>query len=77
MAEHHADILIHVDESLDTSSIEGLEHDIGVLDGVYSVCVHERTPHLMVVEYDPLSTHSTHLLHRVADHGLHAELVGL
>lgn len=77
MAEHHADILIHVDETLDAARIAGLEHDLGVIDGVYSVCVHERTPHLLVVDYDPHSAQSGQLLHEVRSHGVHAELVGL
>lgn len=77
MTEHHADILIHIDESLDAARIEGLEHDLGIMDGVVSVCVHSRTPHLMVVEYDPHSADSGLLLDRVTSQGLHAELVGL
>lgn len=77
MAEHHADILIHVDESLDPARIEGLEHDLGLIDGVVSVCVHARTPHLFVVEYDPHAADSGLLLDRVTRQGLHAELIGL
>ena len=77
MAEHHADILIHVDETLAPAGIAGLEHDLGVIDGVYSVCVHERTPHLFVVDYDPRSARSGELLSEVRSHGVHAELVGL
>jgi hypothetical protein len=77
MTEHHADILIHVDETLEDGAIQGLEQELGTLDGVYSVCVHQRTPHLLVVEYDPLRADSGHFLRQVSAHGIHAELVGL
>jgi len=76
MSEHIADVVLHIDEHLSSDEIHSMEKELSQTDGVYSACVHERTPHLMVVDYDPMQTHSTFLLQNVQNHGLHAELIG-
>ena len=77
MDNNHADVLIHIDEEISNSELQGIEKDISTMDGVYSACTHINTPHLMVVEFDSDDVKAAQLLQRVTDRGLHAELVGL
>lgn len=77
MSQYCTDILIHIDEDLDDAYIHEIEQDLSQLDGVVSACVNDRARHLMLVDYDPEATQALSLLHKVQNHGLHAELVGL
>jgi hypothetical protein len=72
-----SDIVIHISENLDDSGIHGLQREIGEEAGVYSACMHERTRHLMVVDYDPMEVRPSHLVQAVRERGLHAVMVGL
>jgi hypothetical protein len=73
---YSGDIVIHIDESLDDNRIHGLERDLGDEHGVYSACVHEKTRHLMLVDYDPLDRRPSEILNSVRSKGLHAEMIG-
>lgn len=72
-----ADCLIHIDETLPNDRLETIERQFAKSPGVISACVHSRTPHLMVVDYDPAKVSAIGLLSTVRASGLHAELVGL
>jgi hypothetical protein len=72
-----SDIVIHISETLDDSGIHGLQREIGEENGVYSACMHEKTRHLMVVDFDPMEVRPSHLVHAVRERGLHAVMVGL
>jgi hypothetical protein len=72
-----SDIVIHISETLDDSGIHGLQREIGEQNGVYSACMHEKTRHLMVVDFDPMEVRPSHLVHAVRERGLHAVMVGL
>lgn len=76
MSMYRADVVVHIDEHLSSDEIHHMEKELSHHGGVYSACVHERTPHLMVVDYDPMETRSSALLNSVRNHGLHAELIG-
>ncbi|MGD8589708.1 MAG: ATP-binding protein [Chromatiales bacterium] len=76
MSDHIVNIVVHIDEKLSEDQLLNMEKDISLAGGVYSACVHERTPHLMVVDYDPMETQSIALLHNVQNHGVRAELIG-
>ncbi len=77
MAMNLADVMIHVDESLDSAKFSQIEADLRSLEGVVAVARHDETPHLMILEYDPDKVGSHDLLERVTADGVHAELVGL
>ena len=77
MYQHCTDVVIHIDEELSDDEIHELEQDLSCVDGVYSACVHERARHLMLVDFDPEDVGAGILLHRVSEHGVHAELIGL
>ncbi len=72
-----ADVTIHVDETLDSSGLSQLDSAFRERDGVVSVHVNERHPHLFILEYNPVKVNSQDLLEIVKFRGMHAELVGL
>jgi len=71
------DILVHIDETLDPAGQSGLDDRVRQLEGVFSVHIPARKPHLMLVEYNPDYVSSQQILASVKQHGLHAELVGM
>jgi hypothetical protein len=71
-----ANVVVHIDENLTDDQIRAMEKDLAYEQGVYSACVHEKTPHLMVVDYDPTETRAQNLLQDVRRHQIHAELIG-
>ena len=77
MSTSRTDVVIHIDEALDDSHIHSLERNLGDMSGVYSACVNDKARHLLLVDYDPEDIAAQDLLHRVQDHGVHAELIGL
>ncbi len=77
MGRYWADVMIHIDENLADGDIHELEHDLCMLEGVYSACVNNKTRHLMLVDFDPEDMGCSDLLWHVQRHGVHAELVGL
>lgn len=74
---YNADILIHIDETLDDDAVHDLERDMGAEDGVLSACMHERARHLMLVDFDPRQVRPSRIVHSVRNRGYHAEMVGL
>lgn len=76
MSTYNANVVIHVDESLTAPQLDAMEKDLSDVTGVVSTCVHEKTPHLLVVDYDPRSVHTGTLLSHLKIGGLHAELIG-
>lgn len=76
MVTYNANVIVHIDESLSDNQLHDLEYGLSEVNGIVSACVHERTPHLMVVDYDPLTLHSQTVLKHFQGNGLHAELIG-
>lgn len=76
MTEYDANVVVHIDETLTAHEIHEIEKGLSGYNGIISACVHEKTPHLMVVDYDPNTVTSATLLSFVAGNGVHAELVG-
>ena len=72
-----ADISLHIDENLSAEQRGMVEESLRALDGVVSVHNSDKTPHLVVVEYDPSVMDSQRILNRVTAQGAHAQLVGL
>ncbi len=72
-----ADVTFHVDENLDADARARLEDDLRSQEGVVSIHSSEKTPHLIVVTYDPSHAKSKELLQVVLGEDLHAEMIGL
>ena len=72
-----ADVVIHINESVDHDQRTEIADTIRAHDGVMGVAHHDEKPHLLLVEYDPEQVHAQDLLKVVLDRGVHAQLVGL
>jgi hypothetical protein len=72
-----ADITLHVDETLNSDGLTQLEDAFRAREGVVSVHVDPKHPHLYVIEYNPERVNSQDLLAITHFQGLHAELIGL
>lgn len=77
MSDYTADVMFHIDETLDEMTVNQVEHDMAYHAGVRSACVNCQNPHLMLVDYDPMQVKAQALLGEITGRGLHAEIVGL
>ena len=71
------DVTIHIDKETDTDTRNAVDTALRTVNGVISVHMPSSEPHLVVVEYDPDATASSHLLTMVKEVAGHAELIGL
>jgi hypothetical protein len=76
MNSYNVNVVVHIDENLSSEQIQDMEKRVSMETGVHSACVHDRTPHLMVIDYDPREVGAGQLLRSFHNNGLHAELVG-
>lgn len=76
MNTHQANVLIHVDETVESDQSAALEDMLGDISGVTRVRPTAKS-HLTWVEYDPYVTGARTILGRVHSRGLHAQLIGL
>jgi hypothetical protein len=77
MQDEIANVMIHIDETLDEAALTRLEDKIREDRGVVSVGHNPHRPHLMLVAYDSAITRSSSFVHPFEERGLHAQLVGL
>jgi hypothetical protein len=70
------DVVIHVNETLDTQARHDLEDQMRDIDGVIAPRFNDRWPHLMIVAYDPDHTRTKELLNVVQRQGYHAQHCG-
>lgn len=71
-----SDVTVHIDETLDASTILALRHDLCQMKGIEHIDASAKHPHLMVVKYDQNAMNSSSILNEFSEHGLHAELIG-
>jgi hypothetical protein len=76
MNTYDVNVVVHIDEDLSASEIHRIEQSLSSINGIVSACAHEKTPHLMVVDYDPRTVQAGSLLQHLRNDGLHAELIG-
>jgi hypothetical protein len=76
MNTNQANVLIHVDETLESGQFSALQGALGGIDGVRAVQPSTKR-HLVHVDYDPLATRARAILDQVRRQGLHAQVVGL
>ncbi len=72
-----ANVILHIDEDLDTEQCRSLQKALAMQQGVINACISDRHTHLMVLDYDEREVRSGDLLGEIESRGLHAELVGL
>jgi len=76
MSNYTADVLFHIDETLDDRGVNQLEHDMAFQRGVRIACVNCANPHLMLVDYDPMEVKAQALLGALTSRGLNVAMVG-
>lgn len=76
MSDHFADVVVHVNETLDEESLRILEDEMYGKIGVMAVGHHPRHPHLLKVDYDSEVVRPEEFLRPIQQRGLHAQLVG-
>ncbi|MFW6257974.1 MAG: heavy-metal-associated domain-containing protein [Halochromatium sp.] len=74
---YNGDVLIHIDATLDDEAINKLLQDTAQDPGVIDARINEKTPHLMLVDFDTNATKPSAILEAVRQRGVDAELVGL
>ena len=72
-----ADVVVHIDQTLERERRLEIEGKLRAIDGVVSVRNPDDKPHLALVEYNPDKTSSAAILNTVRIQGVRAELVGL
>lgn len=72
-----SDFIIHIDESLTTEQMSSLADAVREHSCVISAGSASRTPHMMLVAYDPDCGRSNEILHHVHRQGFHASSIGL
>jgi hypothetical protein len=72
-----ADVVVHIDQTLERERRSEIEEQLRAIDGVISVHNPDDRPHLSIVEYNPDKTSSSVILNTVTVQGVHAELIGL
>jgi cell division protein FtsX len=72
-----ADVTIHIDKATSAEMRDKIESALRKLNGVVSVRMPSDEPHLLLVEYNPQATTSTHMLTTVRELAGHAEMIGL
>jgi len=77
MSKSPADVLIHIDQTLDHDHLASMTAKIATIEGVTSAEGHDAKPHLVIVSYDPEKVHATDVLAAVKAEGVGAELIGL
>jgi len=70
------DVTLHIDEEIGLDQREKLRDTVLGNDGVMAAAIQLKTPHVMIVEYDPDRVTSAQLLEMVTATGVHAELSG-
>jgi hypothetical protein len=72
-----ADVVVHIDQTLEREARSKIEDELRAIDGVVSVHNPDDRPHLSVIEYNPDRTNSAAILSTVTSQGVNAELIGL
>lgn len=73
---HISDVVIHVNESLDSEARHALEDQLRNVDGVIAPRFNDRRTHLMIVAYNPDHTHVSDLIEEVRRQGYTAQSCG-
>ena len=70
------DLMIHIDEELDSNSLMDIEDQMNHTDGVSDCHMASDSLHMMAVSYDGSRVSSSTLLQQITGRHFHAQLVG-
>lgn len=77
MQDEIANVMVHVNESMDEFALNSLENAMRGDRGVVSVGHNPKHPHLLLVAYDSSIARASTFMHQFHERGMHAQLVGL
>jgi len=69
------DIVIHINESLDSQNRVTLSDKVKKMVGVVSASLSDAKPHFMIVGYNPSETKAYDVVNNVRKTGMHAQLI--
>ena len=69
------DIIIHIDDNLDTAHNVTLSEKVQKIAGVISTSLEGVRPHFMIIGYNPKETKACDILSGVRETGTHAYLI--
>ena len=72
-----ADVVVHIDQTLEREQRSRIEDKLREIDGVVSVHNPDDRPHLSIIGYNPDKTSSSAILGAITRQGARAELIGL
>ncbi|MEE9327903.1 MAG: hypothetical protein V3U71_11490 [Cocleimonas sp.] len=72
----NTEVVIHINEELDSGNQRSLSDEVSHLQGVETANLANKCPHLMIVAYNSAQTKSLNVLNGVRNTGVHAQLVG-
>ena len=72
-----SDVVVHLNESVDETTLDELEQGIRKDQGVVSVGHQANRNHLIMVVYDSEVARTSNILHNFQERGLHAQLIGM
>ncbi|MDH3311021.1 MAG: ATP-binding protein [Gammaproteobacteria bacterium] len=70
------DVTFHLDETLGHNERELIRDKLLSQNGILSAATNDKTPHLMIVVYDPDMTAPETILELLNHDGVHAERLG-
>lgn len=72
---NQSDIVIHINEKMDSQSRSQFSKKVSKLDGVISAVLQKKCPQLMIIAYNPLKTKAVEVVNGVRKTGMHAQIV--
>ena len=76
MSINMTDVTFHLDETLGHEQREAIRDELLAQDGIMAAATQDKTPHLLVIEYDPDKIGPTFMLEMFKNHRIHAERLG-
>ncbi|MEE9328065.1 MAG: hypothetical protein V3U71_12335 [Cocleimonas sp.] len=73
--KNSTDIVIHINESLDSKQREQFSNSVNNIQGVLSNDLKEKPCHLMIVKFNPSETKALDVLNSIKSDGVSAQLV--
>jgi len=70
------DVTFHLDETLGHEQREAVRDDLMAQEGILAAASQDKTPHLLIIEYDPDKIDPTGILGLFEKQKIHAERLG-
>lgn len=72
---NQSDIVIHINEKMDSQHRFQFSNKVSKLDGVVSAVLQKKCPQLMIVAFNPLKTKAFEVINGIRKTGMQAQIV--